>query len=228
MDPMGLSGTDCNQLARNTGLAGFTYDIATRIWKDGNLTGVANATTIAALAAVTWQGESSFTLNPTNRGNYDNGRLTSIDYGPFQINTHFHPEASGSIIGTHLGVNQAFNGNPDANIAFGIGFLESLYKTWSNTAAGHYVGSLGYVNGKPTLGQLRQNTYDQYRAKLISFFDNSDCFKQSPTPVSGGAVPSGIGTGGYVFQPVYGEAGYVSGGVWISSPGAQRPPMMTL
>jgi hypothetical protein len=94
------------------------------------------------MAAVTWQGESSFSLNPINSPNYNkSGQLWSVDYGPFQINNILQPTAAGSVLGTN-GVNQAFNGNPDANITFGITLLKNLNTQFGNNAPGYYVGSL--------------------------------------------------------------------------------------
>ncbi|MGA7238424.1 MAG: hypothetical protein WBY44_22255 [Bryobacteraceae bacterium] len=162
------------------GFAGLTYANASEIWSDGNLSAYstdATAATIGALAAVTWQGESGFSLSPINNPNRnDAGAITSVDYGPFQINQHFHPNSNGAVWGSN-GAGQKFNGNPDANIAFGIQVLEGLYKSWGNAAAGHYVGSLGTgKDGKPTLGQRRQNTWNTWGAQLTSLFSNTDCF----------------------------------------------------
>ncbi len=173
-------GTDCNALVAAVGFAGLTYANASEIWSDGNLSAYstdATAATIGALAAVTWQGESGFSLSPINNPNRnDAGAITSVDYGPFQINQHFHPNSNGAVWGSN-GAGQKFNGNPDANIAFGIQVLEGLYKSWGNAAAGHYVGSLGTgKDGKPTLGQRRQNTWNTWGAQLTSLFSNTDCF----------------------------------------------------
>jgi len=176
---------DCNAItATAAGQVGFTqltYKIASEIWSDGGLSSYssdATAATIAALAAVTWQGEDNFSLNPTNNPNISKktGQITSVDYGPFQINSTFWPNSNSAIWGTN-GAQQAFNGNPDANITYGIQILETLYTRWGNTAAGHYVGSLGNSpDGSPTLGQLRQNTWIKTSATLISLFSNTDCF----------------------------------------------------
>ena len=55
--------------------------------------------------------------------------------------------------------------------------LKGLYKQWGNTAAGHYVGSLGYdEDGNPKLGQRRQNAWNSWGARLTALFSNTDCF----------------------------------------------------
>jgi hypothetical protein len=73
----------------------LTYSNATTIWYDGNLNSYStdsSAATIAALAAVTWQGETGFSRNPINNPNKNrDGVVWSVDYGPFQINPAFHP-----------------------------------------------------------------------------------------------------------------------------------------
>ena len=170
---------DCNAITAAVGFPGLTYTIALEIWNDGNLSTYSTdsaAATIAALAAVTWQGESSFSLNPTNNGNYSKtGALLSVDYGPFQINQHFNPNPNQSVWGTN-GAGAVFNGNPDANIGFGISILQGLYTSFGNNAAGRYVGSLGSVNGQPTLGQKRENTWNSWSSKLIGLFSNTNCF----------------------------------------------------
>jgi hypothetical protein len=101
--------------------------------------------------------------------------ITSVDYGPFQVNQRFHPNSNPSVWGTS-GAGQVFNGNPDANIAFGISILEGLYQSYGNNAPGRYVGSLGSVNGQPTLGQKRENTWNTWKSRLIGLFSNTDCF----------------------------------------------------
>jgi hypothetical protein len=167
----------CEKATNRLGFAGLTYAAALEIWHDGNLGNVKNGATIAALAAVTWQGESSFGLKPTNQPNVNaQGVVWSVDYGPFMINPYFYPNATGSVIGTN-GARQQFNGNADANITFGIGILETLYNQWGNNAAGHYVGSLGYdQNGNPTPGQKRENTWNAFKNALTSLFSDKDCF----------------------------------------------------
>jgi hypothetical protein len=134
------------------------------------------AATIGALAAVTWQGESSFVPNPINNPNVNAaGVVTSVDYGPFQINQGFHPNSNSSVWGTN-GPGEPFNGNADANVSFGISILKGLYQSYGNNAAGRYVGSLGNKGGKPTLGQRRENTWNSWKAKLTGLFSNTDCF----------------------------------------------------
>jgi len=164
---------DCNLLASAIGLSGFTYGEAQQIWKAGNLANYSDdftAATIGSLAAVTWQGESSFGLSPKNNGN-SNG---TVDIGPFQINT-IHLQDSGvpaGAFGTNLKAGQVFNGNPDANISFGITLLEGLYSRFGVDAAGRYVGSL-LTNGN---AQLREATFSAYSFQLELFFTNPDCF----------------------------------------------------
>jgi RHS repeat-associated protein len=173
---------DCNSITAAVGFQGLTYANALEIWNNGSLSGYggdSDAANIAALAAVTWQGESGFGLNPINNPNYnDRGVLTSVDYGPFQINQGFHPNSNSSIWGTN-GANKTFNGNPDANITFGISILEGLYKSYGNNAAGRYVGSLGSKRGQPTLGQKRENTWNSWKDKLQGLFSNINCFKHN-------------------------------------------------
>jgi len=174
-------GPDCNAITAAVGFAGLTYQNALKIWDDGTLWGTTSdsySATIAALAAVTWQGESSFKLYPTNYGNKNaNGIVTSIDYGPFQINSRWHP-LSGQAIGTN-GANQTFNGNPDLNIAAGISVLMDLYSQYGNAAAGHYVGSLGYNKDGTAINQSaqnRQSTWNNWNGALTQLFSNTDCF----------------------------------------------------
>lgn len=129
----------------DVGFTGLNYGKAPEIWSDGGLSRYKTdpvAATIAALAAVTWQGESGYSKKPLN-GNYNKGVLTSVDHGRFQINSFFHPNSNGPEWGTNLAPGQAFNGNPDANITFGISILEGPYHSYGNNAAGRYPGSPG-------------------------------------------------------------------------------------
>lgn len=72
-----------------------------------------------------------------------------MDYGPFQINSSFHPNSNEAVWGSG-GAGQIFDGSPDANITFGIGILEGLYAHYGDNAAGRYVGNLGNdQKGKP-------------------------------------------------------------------------------
>jgi RHS repeat-associated protein len=148
----GDPGPDCNAITSAVGFAGLTYANASEIWSDGGLSGYKDdgtAAIIATLSAVTWQGESSFSLSPINNPNKnDQGVITSVDYGPLQINQHFHPNSNGAIWGTS-GAGETFNGNADANITFGIGILEGLYTHFGNNAAGRYVGSLASISTLP-------------------------------------------------------------------------------
>jgi len=183
---------NCDQLALNTGLAGLTYQSALRIWVYGNLDGYqtdSSAAVIAALAAVTWQGESSFSLAPINNPNKNAaGVTTSVDYGPFQINQGFHPNGFSGVWGT-TGGGQTFNGSANANIGFGVTILEGLYGQYGNNAAGRYVGSLGnwktttdgpngHLAGTPInpSAQKREGTWNQYSGALEAFFSNTYCF----------------------------------------------------
>jgi hypothetical protein len=165
---------DCNSIIAAVGFAGLTYKNALEIWNDGSLSSYQTdsaAATVAALSAVTWQGESSFSLNPTNNGNYSKtGVLLSVDYGPFQINQHYNPNSNQAVWGTS-GAGLAFDGNPDANISFGIQILEGLKARYGNTAAGHYVGNLNQPNARK-----RQSTWDTWKTKLTGLFSNTDCF----------------------------------------------------
>jgi RHS repeat-associated protein len=182
-------GPDCDALTRALGFRGLTYQNASEIWNDGNLSTYSSDSTaavIAAVAAVTWQGESSFQTNPINNPNYNRaGILTSVDYGPLQINQYFHSNSDSSVWGTS-GAKQPFNGDPDANKSFGISILESLYKTYGDTAAGHYVGSLNnWTTTTPThkagtpinpSAQKREGTWNTWSSKLIGLFSNIRCF----------------------------------------------------
>jgi RHS repeat-associated protein len=101
---------DCNTITNLAGFAGLTYANASEIWSDGGLSGYKDdgtAAAIAAIAAVTWQGESSFSLAPKNNGNYLNEKLASTDYGPFQINNGYYPNAGSAVFGT-AGAGQKF------------------------------------------------------------------------------------------------------------------------
>jgi hypothetical protein len=170
---------DCDAIVAAAGFSGLIYANALEIWNDGNLSKYSTdstAATIAALAAFTWQGESSFSSNPSNNGNYSSsGALLSVDYGPLQINSHFHPNPNSAVWGTN-GTGGVFNGNPDANIAFGVSILEGLNQAFGNNAAGRYVGSLGSVNGQPTNGQKRENTWNAWGSRLTGLFGNTNCF----------------------------------------------------
>jgi RHS repeat-associated protein len=173
---------NCNAITAAVGFAGLTYSNASEIWDDGNLATYSNdgtAAIIGALAAVTWQGESSFATNPINNPNRNaRGIVTSVDYGPFQINKRFNPNSNGSVWGTN-GAGQVFNGSPEANIAFGISILENLFSKFGNTAAGRYVGSLGNgPNGNPINpnAQRRAATWNAWSGSLTNLFSNTDCF----------------------------------------------------
>jgi hypothetical protein len=170
----GSSTPNCNTIVAAVGFSGLTYTNALQIWNDGSLSGYSTdgtAATIAALAAVTWQGESSFQTNPINNGNTNSqGVVTSTDYGPFQINQTFHPNPNSAVWGTN-GAGQRFNGNVNANIAFGISILEGLFNSYGNNAAGRYVGSLGNLpNGMPInpSAQKRDESPDLGRSHGLS------------------------------------------------------------
>ncbi len=165
--------TDCNALTAAVGFAGLTYQRGLTIWEDGSLwatTSDSYSATIAALAAVTWQGESSFSTNPINNPNVSKGKVWSVDYGPFMINPYFYGNATGPVIGTNGG-GQQFNGNPDANITYGITILTGLYTQFGGNAAGRYVGSLTNPNAVN-----RQNTWNAWGSRLVSLFSNKNCF----------------------------------------------------
>jgi RHS repeat-associated protein len=178
----GPPAPNCNAIVAAVGFSGLTYSNALQIWNDGSLSGYSTdgtAATIAALGAVTWQGESSFQTNPINNGNTNSqGVVTSTDYGPFQINQKFHPNPNLTVWGTN-GAGQPFNGNVNANITFGISILEGLYNSYGNNAAGRYVGSLGnFANGTPINpnAQKREATWNQWSTSLINLFSNTYCF----------------------------------------------------
>jgi RHS repeat-associated protein len=176
-DPDPTPPPDCYAITIAAGIPGLTYDVASTIWSDGSLSAYLDdntAATIAALAAVTWQGESSFTPYPTNQGNYSTTthRLLSVDVGPFQINTRWNPNAGSAVLGTNTTPGQKFSGNPDANIAYGITILETLYKTWGNNAAGAYVTT---DLGNPE-ARAREQTWNSEKSRLINLFSDTDCF----------------------------------------------------
>jgi hypothetical protein len=172
---------DCNALTAAAGVPGLTYTNATQIWNDGGFSTYstdAEAATVAGMAAVTWLGESSFSLNPINNPNRNgSGQITSVDYGPFQINQRFHPNSDASVWGTNGG-GQVFNGNPDSNITFGISILKGLYQSYGDNAPGRYVGSLGNRNGQPINpnAQNREAAWQKYRTGLTNLFSIRDCF----------------------------------------------------
>ncbi len=190
--PTGGSGSGpnpCDKITDSVGLQGLSYAKASQIWSDGNLatySSPSSAATVAALATITWLGESNFGLTPVNNGNYSaSGTLTSVDYGPFQINQHFQPNTNGAVWGTN-GAGQVFNGNPDANITFGIQILEGLYSSYGNNAAGRYVGSLGNVR-TPTgfrpvnpNAQNREAAWTKWKNRLTALFSDKDCFYHKP------------------------------------------------
>jgi hypothetical protein len=133
------------------------------------------AAAIAAMAAVTWQGESSFSLNPINNGNL-NG---TVDIGPFQINLTSANRASylskyPTVFGTNLAVGQKLNGNADANIAFGIDFIKYLYRRSGGDPNAIINGYMGPGNKNMP---KREANYNQFGASLTSFFANTDCFQ---------------------------------------------------
>jgi RHS repeat-associated protein len=166
---------DCNSITAAVGFTGLTYANASEIWTAGNLSAYgtdAAAATIAALAAVTWQGESGLATNPLNNGNANaQGVVWSVDYGPFQINPYFHPNSNSSVFGTS-GAGQVFNGSPAANIAFGMQILEGLYNQFGNNAAGRYVGSLT----RNPLAKKREDQWNAWSAQLTGLFSDTDCF----------------------------------------------------
>ena len=126
---------------------------------------------VAALGVVTWAGESSFSLHPTNNGN-NNG---SVDIGPFQFNyplwkSGVPQKQWNSVFGTNVAAGQTFNGNPDANITTGLKYLNYLYGKFGDQAAGLYTGRNNPNRGK------RQSTFDGWGGKLEKLFSNTDCF----------------------------------------------------
>jgi hypothetical protein len=121
---------------------------------------------------ITWQGETDFSHDLKNTA-AGGGRVA---IGPFQVLYPLHKGETknpGDVFGTNLNAEQIFNGNQDANIAFGIGILAQLYNTWGDSAAGRYIG---VDNGNhPEVGK-RQNTFDQYEGSLVGLFENTNCF----------------------------------------------------
>jgi RHS repeat-associated protein len=171
----GGGSIDCNALVKSVGFAGLTYSNASEIWNDGNLSSYSNdstAATVAALAAVTWQGENSFKLGATNNLN-KNG---TVDIGPFQLNYQTWGKiAPPGVFGTNVLGGQTFIGSVAANINFAVGYLENLLKTWGDNAAGVYVD--GHFKGKfSDNAAQRESTWKANKAKLTTLFQNQDCF----------------------------------------------------
>ena len=170
---------------------------------------------VGALAAATWQGESDFDLNPRNTPNYSRaGDLLSVDVGPFQINNVANADAGAGVFGTDTGPTGRFNGNPDANIGFGINYLEGLYQRFGDLAAGLYTGQ--YNPNRPK----RQETYDRFKGTAGHFFSNPNCFKQ-PAPLKPKPSPSKGGGGGQ------GSLGDSISFWWIDVPAPDPVPVVT-
>jgi hypothetical protein len=93
-----------------------------------------------------------------------------VDFGPFQINQFYNPNPNWAVWGT-TGAGQTFDGNPTANIRYGIQILENLYNQYGNNAPDAYVG-LGSANG-----QAREQTWNNEKAQLIQLFSNASCFQ---------------------------------------------------
>lgn len=173
------AGPDCNAIVSAVGFAGLTYTNATEIWNDGNLSSYstdAAAAGIAALAAVTWQGENSFQTASVNHLNPDG----SVDIGPFQLNySTWKGVAPPAAFGTNVLGGQKFNGSVSANIGFAIGYLETLVNKYGDNAAGAYID--GHVPKKGFKGhaKARENTWQQNESKLTTLFENQDCFKHN-------------------------------------------------
>jgi len=96
--------------------------------------------------------------------------------GPFAINVSFHAKAGSSVLGTNVSSGQYFNGNPDANIAYGITYLKYLNSKFGNNAPGLYVGAFT-KEGLPNPGPVaREQYWNQNFASLTKLFSNTDCF----------------------------------------------------
>jgi hypothetical protein len=80
------------------------------------------------------------------------------------------------------GRGQQFNGNADANIAYGIGLLENDYTRYGNDAAGRYVGNdqINPTTGRPyNQGAYdHEGTWNRFKNALTSLFSNKDCFQK--------------------------------------------------
>ncbi|MGA3019311.1 MAG: hypothetical protein ABSF62_19475 [Bryobacteraceae bacterium] len=82
-----------------------------------------------------------------------------------------------------LGQGRNFDGNADANIAYGISILKTNYATQGNNTAGLYVGNLqpiklknGTVIPPNPLAVLREATWNNWATPLTTLFSITDCF----------------------------------------------------
>jgi hypothetical protein len=175
--PAPVAQVNCEALTASVGISGFNYSIASELWNDGSLSNYKDdptAAVIAALATITYQGESEFGTNLRNN-NVGNGRVA---IGPFQIQ---YPSLWNSIttnpqnvFGTNLKAGQTFNGNMDANITAGISILKYPYTQYGDNAAGKYIGV--NIKGRNPPVDVRQKQFDKYKNALVNLFENQQCF----------------------------------------------------
>ena len=163
---------DCEAATAAVGVPGLTYGTALLIWVNLGDTPGKNNVAVAALGVITWYGESSFERRPPNNGNTDaEGRVTSVDIGPFQLNSRVWTDAAlPGALGTAREPGMIFNGDVNANIQTGLTFLNSLYRRFGDAAAGLYTGR----NNPHRAG--RQRAFDAYKGGLKNLFSIEECF----------------------------------------------------
>ena len=185
----GSSGNNhpsCAAQASGIGLRGLSYGTASMIWSSaglGSYSNDASAARIAALLAVTWYGESRFQITPVNNQNRNaQGVVTSVDYGPMQINRLTWNHAPHAVFGT-AGGGEHFNGSPAANIAYAANrFKDYFLPRYGPLAAGAYNSADGIQEGlgltNPS-AQARQAIWSTFSPALLKLFSDQACFSHS-------------------------------------------------
>jgi hypothetical protein len=165
----------CAQLTAKVGVKGLTYSVARRVWNNLAATSGKDNAIVASLGVLTWGWETGwgFDIKPPNHLN----RNGSIDYGPFQINSSHLNEVSArqqnAIFGTDRKPNDPFNGDPDANIQFGLNQLNYLASKYGPEGAIQKYNT-GENSRRPVPN--RASSWDIYGWALTDLFHNTDCF----------------------------------------------------
>lgn len=182
----GNNRPSCAAQASGIGLKGLSYGTASVIWSPaglGSYSSGASAARISALLAATWYGESRFQVTPINNQNRNaQGVVTSVDYGPMQINRLTWNHAPHAVFGT-AGGGEHFNGSPAANIAYAANrFADYLLPSYGPLAAGAYNSADGIQEGlrltNPS-AQVRQAIWSTFSPGLLKLFSNQACFSHS-------------------------------------------------
>ena len=96
---------------------------------------------------------------------------------PFQINSihssGFSDAQKKAVFGTTLDAGKVFDGDPDANIAFGLKYLNDLASRYGPEIA------IQYYNTGSRPNSDRASSCQIYGQSLVNLFHNEHCFSSS-------------------------------------------------